>query len=148
MKYQIDQSGKIEDTARPTVLAATNGKKVTVILSANDKKYLQDIYRLAGKPRIFILQVFSACLYLLITKHNLKTRILVDHEYLNHEDVVYNYLTQFAKKSKKDLPEIEFGSIGKENQTHKLSNKSFRNKTGDKKISSAEVLALVILLEA
>jgi hypothetical protein len=38
MKVEVDQSGKIGDTKVPTVLAFSNGKKFTVLISAKVKR--------------------------------------------------------------------------------------------------------------
>jgi len=59
-KYQIDQSGKIEQTNKVTIVAFSNDKSGSVMLSASDKRALQEIYRKAGKPRVFPTQVFAA----------------------------------------------------------------------------------------
>lgn len=57
-KYQIDQSGKIEQTNKLTIVAFSNDKSGSVLLSASDKRVLQEIYRKAGKPRVFPTQTF------------------------------------------------------------------------------------------
>ena len=72
MKIYIDQSGKIEDTAKPTVLAFSNRTSGSIIIRAIEKRKLQNIYRKAGKPKTFIVQVFASMVYLLIKFHKLK----------------------------------------------------------------------------
>lgn len=67
MSYQIDQSGKIEQTSKVTVIALSNSKQASIILKAKDKRDLQGIFRQAGKPKVFTIQVFSALTYLLGT---------------------------------------------------------------------------------
>lgn len=47
MSYQIDQSRKIEQTNKDTVLAISNGRTFTVLLRARDKRLLQSIYRVS-----------------------------------------------------------------------------------------------------
>lgn len=82
MAYQIDQSGKIEQTNKKTVLAISNGKTYSVLLKAKDKRLLQDIFRtLFNKQRQFIYEVFSALLFILISNSKSEGRIVIDKEY-------------------------------------------------------------------
>jgi len=60
MTYQIDQSGKIEQTEKYTVLALSNENHFAVILSAKNKRRLQEMFRILGAPRLFIDYVFAA----------------------------------------------------------------------------------------
>ena len=45
MSYQIDQSGKIEHTSKPTVIALANAKVKTIKISAVEKRKLLKQYR-------------------------------------------------------------------------------------------------------
>jgi hypothetical protein len=38
MKYQIDQSGRVEFTSKPTVIAFSNGKNKAIYISAVEKR--------------------------------------------------------------------------------------------------------------
>lgn len=76
MNYQIDQSGKIEQTNKRTVIALSNFVQATIMLKAKDKRDLQEIYRLAGKPKVFSTQVFAALTYLLIEKTEINSGII------------------------------------------------------------------------
>lgn len=49
VRYQVDQSGKIEQTEKITVLAAINGDIKVVILPAKEKRRFKDISKLAIK---------------------------------------------------------------------------------------------------
>ena len=69
MKYQIDQSGKIEQTNKPTIVACVNGTKDAVVLSSTEKKKLLIAYRSAGTPRLFAIQTFSILIFLVIKPH-------------------------------------------------------------------------------
>lgn len=79
MSIQIDQSGKIEDTSRPTILAASNSVKFSIVLSAKEKRRLQQKFRKIGYPRLFIDYVFAALLYILFTKVK-RSQYIVDME--------------------------------------------------------------------
>ena len=67
MTYQIDQSGKIEDTSKPTVLAMTNGQTYSILIPAKTKREIQEIYRRLGLTRFYIYEIFSLGLYFLLT---------------------------------------------------------------------------------
>lgn len=151
MKIYIDQSGKIEDTAKPTILAFSNHTSGSIIIKAIEKRKLQSIYRKAGKPRTFIIQVFASLVYLLIKCHKLNREVLViDEEYCGHEDQIKSYLVQAylkLKKIKSLEDRIEFRSIGKSNKAHLFAYGCFKKQKGDYKITAEDILALTLLYE-
>ncbi|KKQ66700.1 MAG: hypothetical protein US86_C0004G0018 [Candidatus Daviesbacteria bacterium GW2011_GWA2_38_24] len=148
---QVDQSGKIEQTNKITIIAFSNGKHGSVKLKASDKRYLQDIYRQAGKSKSFTLQVFSALLYLLFEKFKLeKTMVFIDKEYPGHEPLIRSYLVQLAsKRGKIELtPEdLRFGLVGKGSNAHGVSSKAFKANRADFSIAKEEILSLILLYE-
>ena len=150
-KYQIDQSGKIEQTNKVTIIAFSNGKSGSVKLNARDKRYIQDIYRQAGKSKSFTLQVFSALLYLLFEKFRLeKTMVLIDKEYPGHEALIRSYLVQLAaKRGKIKLApeELRFSLVGKGSNAHGVASKAFKTNKADYSVKKEEVLALILLYE-
>ena len=98
MTYFIDQSGKIEDTAKDTVLAAVNENDTAVILSAKDKRRLQENFRILGKPQLFVDAVFAAVLHFLVKKLTRQGRICVDIEYPGHTKIIEKIVNQLAYK--------------------------------------------------
>ncbi len=60
MSFELDQSGKIEDTARATVIDFANDHHGAIKIAAAEKRFLLEVYRLLGKPKMFTLQVFLA----------------------------------------------------------------------------------------
>lgn len=151
MKYQIDQSGKIEQTEKNTVIAFSNGKNGSIKLKAKDKRYLQNIYRQAGKPRSYILQVFSALLYLLFEKFKIeKIGIIIDKEYPGSDNLIRSYLIQLVDKKGKiklSSEDIRFGSIGKGSNAHGIASKAFKVNRADFSASKEEILSLILLYE-
>ena len=75
-KYELDQSGKIEDTARKTVLAFSNDHLGAITLSAKDKRRLQELFREIGAPKLFIYYVFSALIILLLKQNFTQKEVL------------------------------------------------------------------------
>ncbi|MDP2951104.1 MAG: hypothetical protein Q8N55_01840 [bacterium] len=45
MKIYIDQSGKIENTNKPTIIAFANGESGAILVGAKDKKKVQEYYK-------------------------------------------------------------------------------------------------------
>lgn len=142
--YQIDQSGKIEQTGKTTVLAAANGNTVAVILLGKDKRKLQESFRLKGKPQLFIDSVFTVLLYLLIKAINTKLSIIeVDIEYPGHTEIIEHMLEQLT-----DLDiRLRWTLVGKTSKAHDIAYKVFRKKLRIGKVvkfSDIEKLAIKI----
>ena len=86
MKIEIDQSGRVEETNRDTILAFANDNEFTVIITARTKRRLQEIFRQIGKPTVFMIYIFAISVYLLIKpKLNSITDIIIDIEYAGWE---------------------------------------------------------------
>lgn len=121
MKYQIDQSGKIEQTNVKTVVAITNGEEIAIVLSSADKKLIQDIFRQTKHVKNYPFVVFAALLALLIKKANPKKKILVDKEYTGQEKLITEKYVNFMKELRvKPIPVIQFGHVGKSARVHRF----------------------------
>lgn len=92
MQYQIDQSGKIEDTSKNTVLALANSKSFSVLITAKCKRQLQDVFRRRGQNRIFVYWTFAAGVALLL-KDQLKAvnEVIIDEEYTGKDKLIKKY---------------------------------------------------------
>lgn len=148
MSYQIDQSGKIEQTSKVTIIALSNSKQASIILKAKDKRDLQDIYRRAGKPKVFAIQVFSALTYLLLQKSKVDIGMLyIDKEYPGHESIIKSYITQLVKKKGKiklEPENIRFTQVGKTSNVHLYGYKKFKSRRADFKATKEDMLALIL----
>lgn len=149
--YQIDQSGKIEQTNKNTVICLSNSIHATIIMKAKDKREIQDIYKTAGKPKVFPIQLFSALIYLLIEKSLIKEGVVyIDKEYPGHEDIIKSYVTQLIikrGKSKLDPENIRFALIGKTSNAHLLGYKIWKRGKADFRVTKDDVLAMIINYE-
>lgn len=129
--YQIDQSGKIEQTNRLTVVAVANGKTFSIRINAKDKKILKKIFREWDKPNIFSIQVFAILIYVLLEKAQLNgIDVVIDKEYLGHEDLIKSYIIQLMHKFQKvglSKENIEFGFVGKSSSAHYAAHSAFRS---------------------
>jgi|SRR3989344_5648460 len=146
MKYQIDQSGKIEQTERHTVLACTNSEEITILLTKREKRKLQKIFRITNSSKLFPLLVFAALLAVLIKKLNPRQKIIVDREYAGHEGLVEEKATIYLQQLRIGfMPLIEFGHIGKLSNPHKLA---YLVAVGKKKptiiVSANEVMKVIL----
>jgi len=134
MVYEIDQSGKIEQTERDTVLAAVNSKEYSVIVIAKDKRRLQESFRLAGKPEIFIYAVFAAILTKLI-KLLASKNVIIDKEYSGQTKIIEKMIKNLDKKIT-----ITWKTIGKKSLAHELAYKTFKGKQrANKRLTYEEI---------
>lgn len=122
MTYQIDQSHKIEQTEKDTILALSNDVQFAIRLAAKEKRLLQDLFRASAEPEVFIYFVFAALLAILLVTVKPNRKVYVDHEYLGHEDIIKLKLTAILRKM--NLPvEVGFCYVGKASPAHALAAK-------------------------
>ncbi len=125
MKVEIDQSGKIEDTNRDTVIAFANGRRRAVLITSKTKRRLQEVYRQIGQPRVFVINTFCAGLALLLKKE-LKSGdiVLIDEEYSGYEQLIEALLRKML--GEKHDPNISFMQVGKSSPAHILAVSVYR----------------------
>jgi len=127
MKYYIDQSGKIEDTHRLTIIAMANGKVHVLRISAVEKQKLIQVMKQLEYPRKnYIYKIFSGLIFTLVTKYKKISEIVIDKEYPGHDADIKLFLLQLYEKAKIIHPEIVFDYIGKKNQAHKSALDAYR----------------------
>ena len=68
MRLQIDQSGKIEQTNKKTVLCLSNKEWYALVIPGKVKRQVQEVFRRHGQIRNFILFTFCAGIALLLQK--------------------------------------------------------------------------------
>lgn len=72
MHVEVDQSGRVEETSRPTALAVANGRKASILITASEKRKVLLALRLARPQwsrKLIRVYVFSVLLYLLLQDH-------------------------------------------------------------------------------
>lgn len=147
MKIEIDQSRKIENTNRPTVLAFSNNKNGTLVITAKDKKSIQKYFRSIGKPKLFIYLTFVALVYLLIRNHiNSHDQVVIDREYPGYE----KFTIQLIKKLLISASNIEGVSIsveqiGRKSKAHDLAWKELKSRIhkNAKKVTYNHVIRII-----
>ena len=144
MRIEIDQSGKIENTSKNTVIAFSNGKSGSIFISAKDKREIQKIFRRIGKPKIFIYRTFAILIFILI-KNNLKEidTITIDEEYPGKGNLIKDYLIREIRKVNPHFysGNILFKRIGKKSNAHSFGYLTYKGKISpSKKIKNRELL--------
>ena len=148
MKIEIDQSGKIENTGKDTIVAFSDGIFASIIISAKDKREIQKVFRKTGKNRIFVYRLFAILIFILIKKHikNIQ-QITIDTEYPGKSPVIKDFLLREIRKSFPDFHKdnIVFAQIGKKSKAHYLAyGVAIRKKQPDMVAGVKEVLKLVV----
>lgn len=145
MKYQIDQSGKIEQTNWPTVVAIANGKSLTVKISSVEKqKLIQVLIRLDKPRKNYTLKIFSALIAILLIRIK-PQMIIIDNEYDGHNADIKNMLLNFCQKLNIKTPNISFHSVGKKCKAHFEGNAVFcKKKEADIKVKAKDLLKIII----
>ncbi|MCL4390084.1 MAG: hypothetical protein M1484_03850 [Patescibacteria group bacterium] len=149
MKVYIDQSGKVEYTSQDTVVALSNGGSASLKIKASEKRKIQNSFRQAGKPEIFVYKTFTALLYLLIKDSLNKTScFVIDKEYWRKESLIKDFLLQVIRAAGHrsfDREKIVFGLVGRNRNCHILAISVLRKTVkADKIVKAGDILSLVL----
>lgn len=105
MQVEVDQSGKIEWTQKPTVLAFANGKHFSIFLSAQAKRaILKEVAnRRPNRSRtMHRLLVFATLLYILLKDHVDNINLVkLDIEYTEHEATIREHVLNLFRRRKR-----------------------------------------------
>lgn len=147
MQIEIDQSIKIENTSKPTVLAFSNSKSDVLVVKSQDKKEIQKFFRQIGKPKLFVHITFAATIFLLIKEGLSKNdQIVIDREYIGYEKFIHQKLHEFIKENL-EIKGISISShqIGKKSKAHLLAYSVSRKKEYRKvkKIDGDEIIRII-----
>jgi hypothetical protein len=138
MNYQIDQSGKVEQTNKDTVVAYSNSKIGAVILTKKEKRHLQELFRRTGMPALFVDTTFAILIYLLI-KNIPNRKWIVDIEYPGHTKIVEGMYDSLSKKT----VDFHWKLIGKSSPAHDVAYKVYVGKLKiGKRITAEEIWKL------
>ena len=150
MKIEIDQSGKIENTHKPTVIGFSNTKNKTIIIFATEKQKLLRYFRKIGKQKVFIYIVFATLICLLLKNEKNIDQIIIDKEYPGQEALIKNYLLSFFRKTGRDIDKgsISFRQIGKKSKAHQIVYQSYQHKRSDAKVTAKDVLKYFVKLKS
>ena len=101
----IDQSGRVEETNRSTIVSlADKTKSFTIELPANVKIELLKVYRKLGKPKIFPIIVFSQIVFMtMMRSKNFPNILIIDIEYPKHDNSIKNIIKTLCFRFKKPV---------------------------------------------
>lgn len=141
MRIEIDQSGKLEDTHKPTVVSFSNSKNKTIIIFSTEKQKLQKYFRKINKRKIYVYMTFAFLIFSLIKNEKKIEEITIDKEYVGQEPLIKNYLINFIKQKRPiDKRSINFKEITKKSNAHKIALKAYTSKRADLKIGASTVI--------
>jgi hypothetical protein len=139
MKYQIDQSGKIEQTHKPSYVCLANGQSLVISISASDKRELKLFFREIEKPLIFKLFTFSIlCARAIIAVS--PGSVTIDQEYTSHERQIKSFILQVLRIENVGDVSIYFRQVGKGSSAHKGAYIGLIRKKSDIKVTTGEIL--------
>jgi len=149
VKVEIDQSGKIEETNKDTILAFSNKIKGAVEIKRKAKRQLLEIFRRSGQPKLFVYRTFAAGIFLLLEPYLKEiASIAIDVEWTGKERLICDIFFEFWQKSgARNKPEIVFQHLGKNSPAHILARESYRNKNRRKnlrKLSLQQICRLAV----
>lgn len=142
---EVDQSGRIEFTSEDTILAFSNGKQFSILVTSNTKRFcIKHLREIGFTGNTFYLKFFSICLFHLLKDHiTISTRILIDQEYIGNESLIKSDLLNILRRSNYKIfsDQICFGYIGKKSPAHYLAIETLRkNRTPHKEILPEDIL--------
>jgi len=124
-RVEVDQSIRIEQTHRDTVLAFSDGIERAVVIPAPVKQACQRALRAKGvKPSMSVLRMFAAGLLLLLEGQMERMgSVTIDAEYPGKEGELKGLLLRFVLQWVPDFPRdaITFRQIGKRSRAHTLA---------------------------
>ncbi len=147
MKVEIDQSIKIEQTNKDTIIGLSNDKTFTVLIKRQVKRKLQEEFRRKGKPRLFVCRTFIAGVVLLLKYAQLKnlSRITIDIEYRGQEKLLKSIFLEMWSRYFEEIPDIEFRGIGRGSRAHNISYLTMKGRCkADKEIALDTIRRLVL----
>lgn len=116
MKYEVDQSIRIEKTNQDTIIGLANHKEsIALIIPAKTKRTLQEHFRRQGLTKKYVILIFTASIILAVEKSKFKIQeLIIDIEYPGHEEKIIKHIKNYFK----DKFEVYFSLIGKHSPAH------------------------------
>lgn len=136
MRIEIDQSNKIEQTSKDTIIGLANGKSFSIVIKRNVKRKLQEEFRKQGKPKLFYYRTFMAGVALLIKYAQLGdvSEIIIDREYSGKETMFKSMFFEMAGQYFKKIPDVRFEEIGRRSRAHIISYEAMKGKNKPNKM--------------
>lgn len=147
MRLEIDQSVKIEQLNRDTVIGISNSVAFAVSLPSKAKKKLQKEFRSSRQPKLFRYRTFMAAVVLALHYAKLKNipSIVIDREYAGQEVILRSMFYEMWSLLHEELPPIEIKEIGKRSPAHDMAYLAMKGKRPiDRVLTYREVRQLAL----
>ncbi|MFH1353919.1 MAG: hypothetical protein ABIH36_01400 [bacterium] len=130
MRVEVDQSIKIEQMSRDTIIGLSNDIQYVVVLPSRVKRKLQEDFRLIGRPKLFRYRVFMAGVVLLLRYAGVgdKLSIRLDREYAGKERAFVSMFLEMWSRGDGVVPPFEISEIGKSSSAHNVCFQVLRGK--------------------
>lgn len=141
MRYQVDQSGKIEDTAKDTIIAYANTTQYAVKLPRRLKRKIQEIFRLHGFTSLFVYYLFSVGVFYLLSNLEKTSEVVIDLEYPGKDQIMNAWISEFLEKNGIPAHHITFARIGSRPRAHYAAKDVFdRKKLSDRVLNLEDII--------
>ncbi|MEK7535031.1 MAG: hypothetical protein AAB563_01340 [Patescibacteria group bacterium] len=141
MVIEVDQSGKLEKTSIPTVIAFSNGVSKSAIISSTEKQKLENHFRLLGKRRVYVYQSFATILFLLLKDEKKVEEVVIDTEYPGQAPLIKNILLNLAeKKLRIDKRDNTFKQIGKKSNAHNTAYLAYKSGSATITLTAIDII--------
>lgn len=125
LRVEVDQSGKVEQSNRSTVLAYSNSHRYTVEILATTKQDALRRLREQGRSSRAAVQLVFVALLALLLKDVIEQAdaIMIDTEYTGQEAAIKSQLLMYLDRMRVrfDPNLVQFGQIGKRSPAHELA---------------------------
>jgi len=147
--YQIDQSGKVEQTQIDTIVALANGTDGSVLCKTQTKRILQEVFRRQKRAKLFPYLTFAALVAILIKICAPKRKVIIDTEYYGHNNLIRERIIAYLRLlGQQNMMPIEFGYVGKNSPAHTLAaHVGNKKRKPTKKVTLEEILKLLFAIK-
>lgn len=118
MKFQVDQSGKIEQTQVNSIIAYSNHTQSTILIPRKLKRTIQAVFRIHGFTELYIYFLFAVGITILLSDLQKKVSIQIDIEYPGKEKIILSMIEKYLVLLEKPVHHISFARIGNKPRVH------------------------------
>jgi hypothetical protein len=144
LDVEVDQSGKMNNLARDTVLAFSNDIQHAIRIPAVVKRNLVQYFRQKGKSKTrAVMLLFSAALFLLLRDALERIdRIVIAVEYEGYENEIKGWLLShiYQVDPAFDKARVRFQRVGKESPAHQRASAVFRGQEPPDQVITEQAL--------
>jgi len=137
MHIEIDQSGKIEQLNKDSVIAFSNKNQYSVLIPKSVKQEAYNLYK--GKIKELRYRLFCIAIYYCLRDYiKGKELITICCEYKGKENLIKSLLLSYLRKDSLEIDSrvIRFGVISKKSNAHAVAIDAFRGNRRPNKILS------------